>query len=289
LRLLVLVPIQPALAFTETLLCPVFDAACSSSIDHHVGFGKIARFGVWRSPVARLLWEQDVESSNPSTPTIRYQGFPSKDRNPFFLSALDTAGFLPAGGLDTPGIPLRGGRAESRQARPGKRVESPACERNMAAARSTGSARGSCCLVLLPKHRLEIGEGGVGCGWSAVRVVGGASGGFQLSLMLVVVAIQAKQFPVAAIGRVVVVVVVAVMHGQFAHIGAREFPGATAANPGIDLQGLLAIALLAELQRNVAPRRRCDRACPGSDAFIPAIFPAACCSCAGPGSWIPPC
>ncbi|RMQ33539.1 hypothetical protein ALQ06_200019 [Pseudomonas syringae pv. berberidis] len=33
--------------------------------------------GVWRSPVARLLWEQDVRSSNPLTPTIfaqLYQG-----------------------------------------------------------------------------------------------------------------------------------------------------------------------------------------------------------------------
>src|SRR5262249_43038160 len=28
------------------------------------------RFGVWRSPVAHLLWEQGVGGSNPLTPTI---------------------------------------------------------------------------------------------------------------------------------------------------------------------------------------------------------------------------
>ncbi len=28
--------------------------------------------GVWRSPVARLLWEQDVEGSNPFTPTKNF-------------------------------------------------------------------------------------------------------------------------------------------------------------------------------------------------------------------------
>ncbi len=27
-------------------------------------------FGVWRSLVARLLWEQEVGGSNPSTPTM---------------------------------------------------------------------------------------------------------------------------------------------------------------------------------------------------------------------------
>ena len=29
----------------------------------------ITRFGVWRSPVAHLLWEQGVQGSNPCTPT----------------------------------------------------------------------------------------------------------------------------------------------------------------------------------------------------------------------------
>src|SRR5436309_13114577 len=29
-----------------------------------------ARVGEWRSPVARLLWEQDVAGSNPVSPTI---------------------------------------------------------------------------------------------------------------------------------------------------------------------------------------------------------------------------
>ena len=29
------------------------------------------QFGVWRSPVARLLWEQEVPGSNPGAPTVR--------------------------------------------------------------------------------------------------------------------------------------------------------------------------------------------------------------------------
>ena len=38
-------------------------------------FGALKRrrayFGVWRSLVARLLWEQDVAGSNPVTPTAK--------------------------------------------------------------------------------------------------------------------------------------------------------------------------------------------------------------------------
>lgn len=33
---------------------------------------ELSLFGVWRSPVARLLWEQDVEGSNPFTPTTYF-------------------------------------------------------------------------------------------------------------------------------------------------------------------------------------------------------------------------
>ena len=60
-------------------------------------------------------------------------------------------------------------------------------------------------------------------------------GRFQLALVFVVMAVQAQQFPVAAIGRVVMVVVVAVMHRQFAHIGLAEFPPTATADPGVDL------------------------------------------------------
>src|SRR5437764_517386 len=67
---------------------------------------------------------------------------------------------------------------------------------------------------------------------------------FQLPLMFVVMAVQAQQFPVAAIRRVVVVIVVAVMNRQLAKVGVRKFPGAATADPRIDLERLLAITLL---------------------------------------------
>src|SRR5690349_9008814 len=63
--------------------------------------------------------------------------------------------------------------------------------------------------------------------------------------MLVVMAVQTQQFPVAAIDRVIVVIVIAVMNGQLTQVGAREFAPAATANPGINLERLLAIALFA--------------------------------------------
>jgi hypothetical protein len=53
--------------------------------------------------------------------------------------------------------------------------------------------------------------------------------------MLAVVAVQAQQLPVAAVGRIVVVIVVAVVDGELAHIGARELAGAAPADPGVYL------------------------------------------------------
>ena len=50
--------------------------------------------------------------------------------------------------------------------------------------------------------------------------------------MLVVVAVDAQQFPIAAIRRVVVMVVVAVVHGQLHNVAAVEFPRATPADQG---------------------------------------------------------
>ena len=64
----------------------------------------------------------------------------------------------------------------------------------------------------------------------------------NLFLMFVVMAINAQQFPIAAIGWVVVVVVVAMVHGQFAQIGVGEFPSAATADPRIDLEGFFAVA-----------------------------------------------
>ena len=58
-------------------------------------------------------------------------------------------------------------------------------------------------------------------------------------------AVQAQQFPVAAIGRVIVVIVVPVMNGQLTKVGVREFAAAATADPRIDLERLLAVALFA--------------------------------------------
>ena len=65
---------------------------------------------------------------------------------------------------------------------------------------------------------------------------------FQLPLVFVVMAVKAQQFPVAAIGRVVVVIMVSVMDGQLTQIGVREFAAAATADPWINLQRLLSIS-----------------------------------------------
>ena len=71
------------------------------------------------------------------------------------------------------------------------------------------------------------------------------AGRLQSPLVLVVVAIHAQQFPVAAIRRVVVVIVIAVMDRQLAQIGPREFAGTATADPRIDLERALPVSLLA--------------------------------------------
>ncbi len=48
--------------------------------DQSMKLGYIAAFGVWRSLVARLLWEQDVGGSNPLTPTSFGAGIAGTDR-----------------------------------------------------------------------------------------------------------------------------------------------------------------------------------------------------------------
>src|SRR6266513_5101071 len=77
--------------------------------------------------------------------------------------------------------------------------------------------------------------------------IGSSASRFQLPLVFVVVAIQTQQLPVAAIGRVVVVIVVSVVDGQFAHVGASELAGAAPADPRVDLQRLFPVAPFALL------------------------------------------
>ena len=64
---------------------------------------------------------------------------------------------------------------------------------------------------------------------------------FQQARVLIVVTIDAQQLPVAAVARVVVVIVITMMDGEFLQVGAREFARTAAAHPRIELQGLFAI------------------------------------------------
>ena len=61
------------------------------------------------------------------------------------------------------------------------------------------------------------------------------------TLVLVVVAIDAEVLPVAAVGRVVVVVVVFVMHRELLQVLACERASATRTDPGMNPQRLLAV------------------------------------------------
>src|SRR6516162_8526774 len=78
----------------------------------------------------------------------------------------------------------------------------------------------------------------------------------QLPLVLVVVAVNAEQFPIAAVTRVVVVVVILVVHGQQVNGRVIEFPRTAAADPGEQFERLAAVTLVTLLAD--APRARDD-------------------------------
>ena len=93
---------------------------------------------------------------------------------------------------------------------------------------------------------LEIRErlvGGRRCRFAAPD----SSPGIEIPGVLVVMAIQAEQLPVAPVGRVVIVVVVPVMHCQLVQVFVREFAHAATAEPRINLESSLPIALFALL------------------------------------------
>jgi len=98
--------------------------------------------------------------------------------------------------------------------------------------------------ILPGQPLLEICKWRIGCN-SAIcaRQVASAFRGLQLPLMFVVVAVQTEQFPIAAIRRVVGVIVITVVYCQLAQVGAGEHSSAAAAYPWINLQRSLAIAL----------------------------------------------
>src|ERR1700739_260512 len=77
--------------------------------------------------------------------------------------------------------------------------------------------------------------------------IAATAGRFQLPLVFIVMAVKAQQLPVAAVRRIVVVIVVAVVDRQLAQVGLGEFAAAATADPRIDLEGLLPVALFAFL------------------------------------------
>lgn len=78
-----------------------------------------------------------------------------------------------------------------------------------------------------------------------IRRVGVSSVSLDLFLVLIVMAIETKQFPVASIRGIVVVIVVSVMDGQFPEIAMCEFSTTTTANPGVQFESTFSIALFA--------------------------------------------
>jgi hypothetical protein len=66
----------------------------------------------------------------------------------------------------------------------------------------------------------------------------------QISRVLMVVAVEAQEFPVAAVRRIVLMVVVFVMDREFTKLLALEFTPAPRTDPGKNLERLLPITLL---------------------------------------------
>ena len=66
----------------------------------------------------------------------------------------------------------------------------------------------------------------------------------QIPAVLFIVTIETQEFPVATVGRVVVVIVVLVMDRQLAKILRGKFASAPGTNPRVELERLLPIALI---------------------------------------------
>lgn len=62
-------------------------------------------------------------------------------------------------------------------------------------------------------------------------------------LVFLIVTVQAKVFPVAAVPWIVIVIVIFVVHGQLMQILARELTPTAGANPRIEAQRLFPVAL----------------------------------------------
>src|SRR5690606_14383071 len=107
--------------------------------------------------------------------------------------------------------------------------------------------------ALALEQGLQVGERtGLGRYGRVFRGLCADAGVVDQARMLVVVTVHAQQLPVAAVGRVVVVVVVAMVDRQLLQVRARELARATAADPGVHPQRTLTVAVAALF--GVAPR-----------------------------------
>ena len=70
---------------------------------------------------------------------------------------------------------------------------------------------------------------------------------FKISRVLIVVTIETQQFPVAAVGWIVIVVVVLVVYRKFTKLFTGKFSSATCAYPGINLECSFPVSLLPEI------------------------------------------
>jgi hypothetical protein len=70
---------------------------------------------------------------------------------------------------------------------------------------------------------------------------------FKIPRVLIVVTIETQQFPVGAVGWIVIVVVVLVVYRKFTKLFTGKFSSATCAYPGINLECSFPVSLLPEI------------------------------------------
>lgn len=101
----------------------------------------------------------------------------------------------------------------------------------------------------LEKH-VEISEWPVRGAAAGAAVRGRrALGLFKLALVLVIVAVDAQQFPIASIRRVIAVVVITVMDGKLVHRRAVELTSAPPTNPRVNFECAFPVAVITTLRR----------------------------------------
>src|SRR3546814_4850482 len=90
----------------------------------------------------------------------------------------------------------------------------------------------------------RVGLRPLGPGFGIGRALAGV---IDITRMFVVVTVHAQQFPVATVGRVEIVIVIAAVYGQLLQVGEGEHTRAATADPLIHFQSDLTIAFVALL------------------------------------------